>query len=146
MAKENEHGYKIISADGHTIEPPYMWERYLPKKFHPQMPRLVEDPDGGDAWEVIPGQPVIPIGLVTNRGEWVKTKSSWSKNSTAGSAAASVAHNNRQEPVEASFHSVPPLLTMGPAIGQPPSFQIGGLVGLGSLNDPPSPVIREISR
>jgi predicted TIM-barrel fold metal-dependent hydrolase len=34
------------------------------------MPKLVKDPDGGDAWEVVPGQPVIPIGLVTNRGEW----------------------------------------------------------------------------
>jgi len=65
-----EREYKIISADGHTIEPPHMWERYLPEKFHAQMPRLVKDPDGGDAWEVVPGQPVMPIGLVTNRGEW----------------------------------------------------------------------------
>ena len=62
--------YNIISADGHTIEPPHMWERYLPEKFHAQMPRLVKDPKGGDAWEVVPGQPVMPIGLVTNRGEW----------------------------------------------------------------------------
>ena len=62
--------YNIISADGHTIEPPHMWERYLPEKFHSQMPRLVKDPEGGDAWEVVPGQPVMPIGLVTNRGEW----------------------------------------------------------------------------
>jgi len=64
------HEYKIISADGHTIEPPYMWERYLPKRFHSQMPRIVKDPQGGDAWEIVPGQPVAPIGLVTNRGEW----------------------------------------------------------------------------
>lgn len=64
--------YQIISADGHTIEPPHMWERYLPKKFHAQMPRLVKDPKGGDAWEVVPGQPVMPIGLVTNEGEWGK--------------------------------------------------------------------------
>jgi predicted TIM-barrel fold metal-dependent hydrolase len=34
------------------------------------MPKLVKDPEGGDAWEVVPGQPVMPIGLVTNRGEW----------------------------------------------------------------------------
>ena len=70
MTSEGVDDYKIISADGHTIEPPYMWERYLPKKFHAQMPRVVKDPEGGDAWEIIPGQPVIPIGLVTNRGEW----------------------------------------------------------------------------
>jgi predicted TIM-barrel fold metal-dependent hydrolase len=47
-----------------------MWERYLPKKFHAQMPRLVKDPEGGDAWEIVPGEPVMPIGLVTNQGEW----------------------------------------------------------------------------
>ena len=62
--------YQIISTDGHTIEPPHMWERYLPKKFHAQMPRVVKDPQGGDAWEVVPGEPVMPIGLVTNQGEW----------------------------------------------------------------------------
>ncbi len=62
--------YDIISTDSHTIEPPDMWERYLPKKFHAQMPRLVKDPEGGDAWEIVPGEPVIPIGLVTNQGEW----------------------------------------------------------------------------
>ncbi len=70
MASKGKHDYKIISGDSHTIEPPGMWERFLPKKFHAQMPKLVKDPEGGDAWEVIPGQPVMPIGLVTNRGEW----------------------------------------------------------------------------
>jgi predicted TIM-barrel fold metal-dependent hydrolase len=67
MAKRR---YDIVSADGHTIEPPHMWERYLPRKFHAQMPRLVKDPEGGDAWEIVPGEPVMPIGLVTNQGEW----------------------------------------------------------------------------
>lgn len=70
MAKKSQRVYRIISADGHTIEPPHMWERYLPSKFHDRMPKLVKDPDGGDAWEVVPGQPAMPIGLVTNRGEW----------------------------------------------------------------------------
>ena len=36
------------------------------------MPKLVKDPEGGDAWELVPGQPVMPIGLVTNQGEWGK--------------------------------------------------------------------------
>ena len=48
--------YQIISADGHTIEPPHMWETYLPAKFHDRMPRLVKDPKGGDAWELVPGR------------------------------------------------------------------------------------------
>ncbi len=68
----NKKSYNIISADGHTIEPPHMWETYLPEKYHARMPKLVRDPEGGDAWEVVPGQPVMPIGLVTNSGEWGK--------------------------------------------------------------------------
>ena len=47
MAADKHRTYNIISADGHTIEPPHMWETYLPKQFHAQMPRLVKDPDGG---------------------------------------------------------------------------------------------------
>ena len=69
---DTKNTYRIISADGHTIEPPYMWERFLPKKYHGQIPRLVKDPKGGDAWELVPGQPVMPIGLVTNEGEFGK--------------------------------------------------------------------------
>ncbi|HEY6319649.1 MAG TPA: amidohydrolase family protein [Acidimicrobiia bacterium] len=64
--------YHLISADGHTIEPPGMWETYLPSKFHDRMPRLVKDPKGGDAWELIPGAPAMPIGLVTSAGPWGK--------------------------------------------------------------------------
>jgi len=64
--------YRIISADGHTIEPPHMWETYLPAKFHDRMPRLVKDPKGGDAWELMPGAPPMPIGLVTSAGQWGK--------------------------------------------------------------------------
>lgn len=70
MAASKPRDYRIISADGHTIEPPGMWERYLPSRFHAQAPRVVKDPEGGDAWEVVPGQPAMPIGLVANRGEW----------------------------------------------------------------------------
>ena len=64
--------YQIISADGHTIEPPHMWETYLPAKFHDRMPRLVKDPKGGDAWELVPGAPPMPLGLVTSAGPWGK--------------------------------------------------------------------------
>lgn len=60
--------YRVISADGHVIEPPEMWTRYLPARFHDRAPRLVKDPEGGDAWELVPGTPPMPIGLVTNSG------------------------------------------------------------------------------
>jgi predicted TIM-barrel fold metal-dependent hydrolase len=62
--------YRIISADGHNIEPPHIWQHYLPQRFHDQAPRLVKDEKGGDAWEMIRGADPMPIGLVTNEGEW----------------------------------------------------------------------------
>jgi predicted TIM-barrel fold metal-dependent hydrolase len=62
--------YRIISADGHIVEPPHIWEKYLPRRFANQAPRLVKDPKGGDAWELIPGEEPMPIGLVSNAGEW----------------------------------------------------------------------------
>ena len=63
-------GYRIISADGHNIEPPHIWDKYLPKKFAEHAPRLVKDPKGGDAWEFSRGSDPMPIGLVTNAGTW----------------------------------------------------------------------------
>ena len=62
--------YNIISADGHVLEPPHLWQTYLPKQYHDRMPRLVKDPAGGDAWELVRGAPAMPIGLVTSSGEW----------------------------------------------------------------------------
>ncbi len=53
MARE----YRLISADGHVVEPPDMWTKYLPKKFHDRAPKLVKDAKGGDAWELVPGTP-----------------------------------------------------------------------------------------
>ncbi len=61
--------YRIVNADGHTIEPPDMWQRYVPKKFHDRIPRIVKDPMGGDAWEMERGAPAMPIGLVTTPGK-----------------------------------------------------------------------------
>ena len=57
--------YRVINADGHAIEPPDMWERYLPEKFHDAAPKLVKDPKGGDAWQLQEGAPPMPLGLVT---------------------------------------------------------------------------------
>jgi predicted TIM-barrel fold metal-dependent hydrolase len=62
--------YRIVSADGHNIEPPHIWRRYLPDRFQDKAPKLVKDPEGGDAWEMIAGAEPMPIGLVTNKGPW----------------------------------------------------------------------------
>ena len=64
--------YRLISADGHVIEPPDMWTKYLPKRFQDRAPRLVKDEKGGDAWELVPGTPPMPLGLVTNAGPYGK--------------------------------------------------------------------------
>lgn len=54
--------YKIIDCDQHVIEPPDLWEKWLPKRYHDQAPKLVKDEDGGDAWNL--GGSVESIGLV----------------------------------------------------------------------------------
>ncbi len=61
--------YNVINSDGHTIEPPDMWERHVPKKFHDRIPRVVKDPKGGDAWEFQRGVAPMPIGMVTTPGQ-----------------------------------------------------------------------------
>ena len=56
--------YRVISADSHVVEPPHLWEEYLPSEFQRFAPRIVPDDDGGDAWQLGDGV-VAPIGLVT---------------------------------------------------------------------------------
>jgi len=63
--------YKIIDCDQHVIEPPDLWENYLPKKYHDQAPRLVEDEDGGDAWLL--GQNIESLGLVAAMNQTPET-------------------------------------------------------------------------
>ena len=63
--------YKIIDCDQHVIEPPDLWENYLPKKFHDQAPRLVKDEDGGDAWLL--GENVESLGLVAAMNQTPET-------------------------------------------------------------------------
>ena len=60
--------YRLIDADCHVVEPPHIWERWLPAEFHDRAPRLVKDDEGGDAWEFQPGQKPMYIGLVATPG------------------------------------------------------------------------------
>jgi predicted TIM-barrel fold metal-dependent hydrolase len=57
--------YNLISADSHVIEPPDLWDKWLPRKYQDQAPKLVSDGDGGDAWQYRAGTPGEPLGLVT---------------------------------------------------------------------------------
>jgi hypothetical protein len=63
--------YRTIDCDQHVIEPPDMWEKYLPKKYHDVAPKLVKDKDGGDAWLL--GEAVESLGLVAAMNKTPKT-------------------------------------------------------------------------
>ncbi|HSQ00511.1 MAG TPA: amidohydrolase family protein [Candidatus Dormibacteraeota bacterium] len=59
--------YKAISADSHIVEPPHLWEHWLPPELRKFAPKLVKDHEGGDAWQYGEGLPPAPIGLVAVR-------------------------------------------------------------------------------
>ena len=56
--------YKVVSADSHIVEPPHLWEKWLDPEFQQYAPKLVKDPEGGDAWQYGVGIAAAPIGLV----------------------------------------------------------------------------------
>ena len=60
--------YRLVDADCHTLEPPHLWETWLPKGFHDRAPKLVKDEEGGDAWSFGSGKPLMYIGLVATPG------------------------------------------------------------------------------
>ncbi len=60
--------YRLIDADCHTVEPPHIWERWLPRSFQDRAPKLVKDDEGGDAWQLQEGAPLMYIGLVATPG------------------------------------------------------------------------------
>jgi predicted TIM-barrel fold metal-dependent hydrolase len=60
--------YEIVDADCHILEPPDIWENWLSSKFKDKAPKLVKDPEGGDAWLTAVGGDPDPIGLVSTPG------------------------------------------------------------------------------
>jgi predicted TIM-barrel fold metal-dependent hydrolase len=42
--------YTIISVDDHVVEPPHVFERYLPKALRERGPRIVETKEGHEVW------------------------------------------------------------------------------------------------
>ncbi|GIU89725.1 MAG: amidohydrolase [Acidimicrobiia bacterium] len=59
---------RIVDADCHILEPPDIWSNWLPSKFQDKAPKLVKDPEGGDAWLTAVGGDPDPIGLVSTPG------------------------------------------------------------------------------
>ena len=60
--------YRLIDADCHVVEPPHIWQTWLPKTLHDRAPKLVKDDEGGDAWQLQPGTTPMYIGLVATAG------------------------------------------------------------------------------
>jgi predicted TIM-barrel fold metal-dependent hydrolase len=46
----SERLYTVISVDDHVVEPPDTFEGRIPKRFLDRAPRVIETPDGGQAW------------------------------------------------------------------------------------------------
>ena len=59
---------RIVDADCHILEPPDIWKNWLPEKYQDKAPKLVKDPEGGDAWLTAVGGDPDPIGLVSTPG------------------------------------------------------------------------------
>jgi predicted TIM-barrel fold metal-dependent hydrolase len=51
-----------------VLEPPHIWETWLPKKYQEKAPVLAKDADGGDAWQFAGSSDPDPIGLVATPG------------------------------------------------------------------------------
>jgi predicted TIM-barrel fold metal-dependent hydrolase len=43
--------YTIISVDDHVVEPPHLFERYLPPALREKGPQLIETPEGHEVWQ-----------------------------------------------------------------------------------------------
>ena len=42
--------YTVVSVDDHLVEPPHMFEGRMPAKLQALAPRVIESPDGSQAW------------------------------------------------------------------------------------------------
>ncbi len=61
--------HRIVDGDCHILEPPNIWETWLPKKYQDKAPKLAKDVDGGDAWLFAGSAGPDPIGLVSTPGK-----------------------------------------------------------------------------
>jgi predicted TIM-barrel fold metal-dependent hydrolase len=69
----------IISADGHVCEPPNCYVDYIDPKYRDDAPRVVEQPDGTEAF-VVPGmKKPIGLGFIDGAGFGVKERADRAK-------------------------------------------------------------------
>ncbi|MDQ1502349.1 MAG: hypothetical protein QOD57_76 [Actinomycetota bacterium] len=61
-------GHPIIDADTHVTEPPDLWQKFLPKRFRDDGPRIVDGVFGGLAWLAPNGRTLAITRLVNSAG------------------------------------------------------------------------------
>ena len=54
--------YTIISVDDHVVEPPHIFETYMPKGLRERGPKIVETPQGHEVWE-FEGKTFSQVGM-----------------------------------------------------------------------------------
>ncbi len=54
--------YKAISADSHVNEPPRMFLDRVPAKLKDRAPRMIDLPNGGEAWQIEDVEDPVPFG------------------------------------------------------------------------------------
>src|SRR6187402_520220 len=52
----------LVSVDDHVVEPPDLFDRHLPDRWHDVAPRVVQKDDGTDVW-AYDGREIPNIGL-----------------------------------------------------------------------------------
>ncbi len=59
----------VIDADSHVTEPPDLFTKRLPKKYHDQAPHVAKDPrTGSEIWVVGDRSPITPLGHTATAG------------------------------------------------------------------------------
>lgn len=70
--------YRLISADGHVVEPPDVWVDRVPAKFKERCPRIERFPEG-DAWIIEGVADPVNFGWNACAGNDPKTMNGWAR-------------------------------------------------------------------
>ena len=54
--------YTIISVDDHVVEPPHLFETYVPENLRAEAPKLIETPEGHQVWS-FEGEVFTQVGM-----------------------------------------------------------------------------------
>ena len=70
--------YRLISSDGHIVEPPDVWVDRVPAKYRDRCPRIERFPDG-DAWIIEGVNDPVNFGWNACAGNDPKSMNGWAR-------------------------------------------------------------------